>query len=131
MCDIDDFKQFNDRYGHLAGDTCLRDVATELARHTRRAGDLVARYGGEEFAVLLPNCPCDDACTLGEAIVAGVAALGIAHAGSRVAPHVTLSVGASLMGPHDHVPQDLIHAADAALYRAKRAGRDRLEMGEQ
>jgi diguanylate cyclase (GGDEF)-like protein len=131
MCDIDDFKQFNDRYGHLAGDTCLRDVATELARHTRRAGDLVARYGGEEFAVLLPNCSPDDARTLGENIVAAIAAMGIAHAGSRVAQHVTLSVGAGLMASHDRTPQDLIRAADAALYRAKRAGRNRLEMGEQ
>jgi diguanylate cyclase (GGDEF)-like protein len=131
MCDIDDFKQFNDRYGHLAGDACLHDVATELARHTRRAGDLVARYGGEEFAVLLPNCSADDARTLGENIVAAVAALRIAHAGSRVAQHVTLSVGAGLMASHDRTPQDLIRAADAALYRAKRAGRNRLEMGEQ
>jgi diguanylate cyclase (GGDEF)-like protein len=131
MCDIDDFKAFNDNYGHLAGDACLHDVATELARHTRRAGDLVARYGGEEFAVLLPNCTPNDARALGAAIVAGVAALGIAHVGSRVAPHVTLSVGAGLMGTLDPTPHDLIRAADAALYRAKRSGRNRLEMGEQ
>ncbi|OYY60875.1 MAG: hypothetical protein B7Y51_11165 [Burkholderiales bacterium 28-67-8] len=131
MCDIDDFKQFNDSYGHLAGDACLHDVAAELLRHTRRAGDLVARYGGEEFAVLLPNCSSADARTLGEAIVAAVATLGIPHAGSRAAPHVTLSVGAGLMAPHDRAPQDLIRTADAALYRAKRSGRNRLEMGEQ
>ena len=131
MCDIDDFKQFNDRYGHLAGDACLHDVASELAHHTRRAGDLVARYGGEEFAVLLPNCSPDDARNLGEAIVTAVAALGIVHAGSRVAPHVTLSIGAGLATPHDRTPQDLIRSADAALYRAKRSGRNRLEMGEQ
>ncbi len=131
MCDIDDFKPFNDRYGHLAGDTCLHDVATELARHTRRAGDLVARYGGEEFAVLLPNCSPDDAQHLGEGLVAAIATLGIAHDGSRVAQHVTLSIGAGLATPHDRTPQDLIRSADAALYRAKRAGRNRLEMGEQ
>jgi diguanylate cyclase (GGDEF)-like protein len=131
MCDIDDFKQFNDSYGHLAGDACLHDVAAELLRHTRRAGDLVARYGGEEFAVLLPNCSSADARTLGESIVVTVAALAIPHASSRVAPHVTLSVGAGLMAPHDRAPQDLIRTADAALYRAKRSGRNRLEMGEQ
>jgi diguanylate cyclase (GGDEF)-like protein len=130
ICDIDQFKRYNDSLGHVAGDGCLRRVAAELARHARRSSDVVARYGGEEFAMLLPNCDWPDARAIGEGVLRDVSALGIAHPGSDAAPHVTLSIGAALRNASHQTPQDLIRAADEALYRAKNAGRNRLELAE-
>lgn len=128
ICDIDHFKRYNDALGHVAGDGCLQRVASELARHARRSSDLLARYGGEEFAMLLPDCAWADVRAVGEDVLRGVTALGIAHPSSDAAPHVTVSVGAALRNASHRTPQDLIRAADEALYRAKNAGRNRLEM---
>ena len=95
MIDVDYFKRFNDAYGHVAGDQCLRAVAQALAQRTRRAGELAARYGGEEFAVLLPQIDAAAARRLAELICQTVRELQIPHEGSAVASHVTISVGAA------------------------------------
>ena len=125
MVDVDRFKAFNDLYGHPAGDACLRGVGGALAGALRRPADLAARYGGEEFAVLLPNT--DEAGALATAAriqdAMGVAAM--AHAGSEFGV-VTLSMGVSVLatGGAGDGPAALVEAADAALYVAKRAGRN-------
>jgi diguanylate cyclase (GGDEF)-like protein len=105
-------------------------VASELARHARRSSDLLARYGGEEFALVLPDCAGADVRAIGENVLRGVTALDIAHPTSDAAPHVTISIGAALRNASHRTPQDLIRAADEALYRAKNAGRNRLEVAE-
>jgi len=127
ICDIDYFKDFNDHYGHLLGDECLKAVARELDMHARRAGDSVARFGGEEFAVLLPGTGPEDAQRLANEMRESVKALGIAHAGSRVSDQVTISMGVASMVPtQDAQPKQLLKEADEALYRAKHEGRDRV-----
>ena len=125
MIDIDLFKGFNDRYGHPAGDACLRQVAQAVASHVQRPADLVARLGGEEFVVLLPNTEEAGAAQVAERVRAGVAALGLAHAGSALG-HVTISVGVATSRPVDlsDDAQALMDAADRALYRAKAGGRN-------
>ena len=95
MVDVDCFKHFNDAYGHVAGDRCLRTVAQVLAGKARRAGEMAARYGGEEFAVLLPHIDIAEAKKLGEVICAAVSDCGIAHEHSEAASYVTVSVGAA------------------------------------
>lgn len=130
MLDVDHFKRFNDRYGHPAGDECLRQVGAALLEATRRVGDLAARYGGEEFAVVLPGTDVARALAFGERLCAAVADLAIVHADSPVAAHVTASVGvatadtAGADGPCGE-PADLVSLADRALYRAKAEGRAR------
>ncbi|MDP2268682.1 MAG: diguanylate cyclase, partial [Deltaproteobacteria bacterium] len=93
MCDIDFFKNYNDAYGHQAGDDCLRAVAGAFQKGLRRPGDLAARYGGEEFVVVLPGTPPEGALAVAEALRSDVQALGIPHASSRAASVVTLSLG--------------------------------------
>lgn len=129
MADLDHFKAFNDTCGHLEGDECLRKVAAVLARATRRAADLSARYGGEEFAVLLSDTTWEAAVALAEVLRGGVESLGIAPRGAgSAATRVTLSLGVAMASPHEGAdPHDLIRAADEALYRAKRKGRNRVE----
>lgn len=130
LADVDHFKRFNDRYGHVAGDQCLRRVADALRGAVRRAGDLAARYGGEEFAVVLPSTPLDGARKLAEVIRRGVAELGVAHEASDVARHVTLSLGVASMPPGVGLSaRELIERADRGLYAAKRGGRDRHAVG--
>lgn len=127
LLDIDDFKAFNDHYGHPEGDRCLQQVARTIERTASRAGDLVARYGGEEFAVILPAADAEAAATVGERVRAAIEALGIRHEHSRVAKVVTLSVGAATTVPsRSGAPAQLIEASDRALYRAKRGGRNRV-----
>jgi diguanylate cyclase (GGDEF)-like protein len=127
MLDLDYFKDFNDTNGHLAGDERLRQVAQALAGTLGRAGDLVARYGGEEFVVLLPGTAEADAWALAERLRAGVEALGLTHNASSVAPVVTLSAGVATKMAEEHTsPAALLAAADGALYRAKREGRNRV-----
>ncbi|NVK39997.1 MAG: diguanylate cyclase [Oceanospirillaceae bacterium] len=127
ICDIDYFKDFNDQYGHLVGDECLKAVARELDLHARRAGDSVARFGGEEFAVLLPGTQLDAALRLADEMRESVKALGILHRGSKVSDLVTISMGVASMVPSlDARPQQLLKEADEALYRAKHEGRDRV-----
>lgn len=126
LCDIDFFKKYNDSYGHQAGDACLRQVADALRFCARRSKDLVARYGGEEFAVILPNLKLAGAAQIAEEMRSVVNALEIPHVQSAVSQHVTLSLGIACIYPTPNTsPTMLIGAADAALYQAKAAGRNR------
>lgn len=126
MMDIDFFKNYNDRYGHMAGDECLRMVAQSLSRIVNRPGDLVARFGGEEFVALLPDTGPQAARHLAESMREGVAGLNIPHAASSVAEHVTLSLGAATRVPIlDLTPASLVEEADRLLYQAKQEGRNR------
>jgi diguanylate cyclase (GGDEF)-like protein len=127
MVDVDFFKRFNDTYGHLGGDDCLRRVAGVLQAVARRPGDLAARYGGEEFAVILTGTPEQSALALAESIRAGVERLQIAHESSPAAAVVTVSVGVAMASPADGgTPELLIFTADEAMYRAKEQGRNRV-----
>jgi diguanylate cyclase (GGDEF)-like protein len=126
MIDIDYFKAFNDSYGHQAGDLCLQQVARALAECAQRPTDLFARYGGEEFVALLPSTDVDGATAFGERLRAALGRLNIAHSGSSLG-HVSLSAGVAAARPRDAAPPaELIAAADAALYDAKIAGRNRV-----
>ncbi|SDM40209.1 response regulator receiver modulated diguanylate cyclase [Oryzisolibacter propanilivorax] len=126
MIDIDHFKRYNDHYGHQAGDACLQAVARTIERHAARPHDLAARYGGEEFVCLLAGSTLAGAQAKAEALRQAVADLRQAHADSPVAPHVTVSVGVAVQLPAPGGEADaLLAAADAALYQAKHAGRDR------
>jgi len=127
MLDVDHFKAFNDHYGHQAGDDCLREIAATLKSCLKRPGDLVARYGGEEFACILPETPFDDAMALAQDMEGRVRALQIAHAVSKVAAFVTVSLGVgtrTLYSAADAL--NLIRLADAQLYKAKETGRGRV-----
>ena len=128
MIDADRFKLYNDTNGHQAGDECLCAIAAAIQRVMRRAGDLAARYGGEEFAVLLPHTDEAGAAAMAEMIRAEVQALAIPHAGSSTGM-VTISVGVAVAHPGRDAATAgaLLAAADAALYRAKSAGRNRIE----
>lgn len=129
MCDIDHFKKYNDAYGHLQGDDCLKKVAGVLNRLLYRPGEMAARYGGEEFVVLLPGCDLETARQIAENIRQAVLSLAIPHAASPVGPHVTVSLGAATLVPRETIPPtELIAAADSALYRAKHNGRNRVEI---
>ena len=124
MIDVDYFKGYNDLYGHLAGDECLKKVALTLQHMLRRDADLVARFGGEEFVVLLPLTDCSGAEAIGQAIVEAVSSLAIPHAAS---PHgiVTVSVGVASSpagSPLEQAP--LLEQADQSLYMAKNLGRN-------
>jgi diguanylate cyclase (GGDEF)-like protein len=126
LLDIDDFKTFNDTYGHVAGDQCLRDIAGVLTTVTHRVPDLAARYGGEEFACILPETDVDGATVVAERIQAGIAYLRIAHRTSPTAEHVTASLGVTcLTCKPDILPTEIVAAADKNLYRAKADGRNR------
>jgi diguanylate cyclase (GGDEF)-like protein len=129
MVDVDAFKSFNDRYGHLAGDRALQTVAKCLDAAVRYPGDLACRYGGEEFLVVLPGTGRDEAALVAERFRRLLAEAAIPHAYSPVAAVVTASVGIAVgVPPRDGTPEALIFAADRALYRAKNAGRDRIEV---
>jgi diguanylate cyclase (GGDEF)-like protein len=126
LCDVDHFKAYNDRYGHLAGDECLRKIAAAVARSCKRTSDFAARYGGEEFALLLPDTPTAGALQVVEAARREVAMLSIPHEASGTSKIVTLSGGVATLAPgQDKRPADLIARADGALYEAKRLGRNR------
>ncbi|GMU65209.1 MAG: hypothetical protein AMXMBFR36_14830 [Acidobacteriota bacterium] len=130
LVDVDEFKKFNDRYGHLAGDDALRRVAAAMAASVKRPGDAVARYGGEELVALLPNTDAEGARHIAEQIREQVAGAGIVHEASSVAPRVTVSLGLASMVPTEDADRvTLIARADRALYRAKQAGRDRVVAG--
>ncbi|MBD3422266.1 MAG: diguanylate cyclase [Chitinivibrionales bacterium] len=127
MCDIDYFKNFNDTYGHQAGDQCLIQCAQALLKGLNRAGDTVARYGGEEFIILLRYCDHREAGKQAQSACERVKSLEIRHETSDVSDIVTISSGAaSLIPSHCQKPHDLIKMADDALYEAKSRGRDRV-----
>lgn len=130
MADIDHFKQYNDRYGHPAGDHCLKNIAQVMSEAMNRPSDLVARLGGEEFAILLPNTDCSGACLVAERLRSRVNGLNLIHAGGTDPSHVTVSIGvawSSAAGLWNITQDDLVSAADRALYRAKHNGRNRIE----
>ncbi|MFM7240300.1 MAG: GGDEF domain-containing protein, partial [Cyanobium sp.] len=120
ILDIDHFKLYNDRYGHVQGDDCLRRVAAAIRAQLRRSSDLAFRIGGEEFAVLLPESTQDQATQLAEGIIDAIDALAIDHAGSRVAPRVTASIGVASCRPRQGMTsRQLVEWADTALYSRK------------
>ena len=125
LCDVDYFKQYNDRYGHLAGDNCLKKIAKATERTLKRPADLVARYGGEEFALILPGTDLSGALVLAEMTRTVVPNLKIAHARSQISSYVTISLGVSSHIPdRTNSPESLLADADCALYEAKRQGRN-------
>jgi diguanylate cyclase (GGDEF)-like protein len=127
MMDIDYFKAYNDNYGHLAGDECLKRLASELGEICRRPADLFSRYGGEEFVMLLPDIDSRGAASMADRVQEKVRGIRIPHAYSLVADHVTFSMGVATMVPQDDQTQfDLINAADNLLYIAKQNGRNQI-----
>lgn len=127
--DIDHFKAYNDTYGHLAGDDCLRQVARVLFSSVKRPCDLVARFGGEEFVALLPETDLAGARNVAERMRRGVETLEIPHASSPVAPQVTVSVGGCVCEACGRfLAEAMLACADEALYAAKTAGRNRVSM---
>ncbi|MCB1909304.1 MAG: diguanylate cyclase [Rhodocyclaceae bacterium] len=127
--DIDHFKEYNDHYGHPAGDRCLVKVAQAMAQALSRPGDVVARIGGEEFAFVLPGTGSEGARAVAEQVRERVLALQLPHAASSVSPTVTVSFGVAATDcPSVATPTDLMRASDAALYEAKRLGRNRVEV---
>lgn len=125
MIDVDMFKQYNDNYGHGAGDECLVRIARALNSCVQRPGDFMARYGGEEFAAILVNTQADGALRMAENFHAAVAALQIPHAFSTAAPYVSISIGIATAIPGPQLSQEgLSEAADKMLYLAKASGRN-------
>lgn len=127
LCDVDYFKCYNDKYGHQAGDDCLKQIAKAITQAVSKRESLVARYGGEEFAVVLPAKDMAGALKVAAAIRREVALLNMVHEDSQVSPYVTLSMGVASIVPDDTFsPQQLLHQADNALYKAKQQGRNRV-----
>jgi len=128
MMDIDDFKFFNDTYGHQLGDKVLRIVARTIQKISR-VDDVVARYGGEEFVMILPETDAPQAMIAAEKIRAMVESLEIIHGEERL--HVKISLGVSAFPIHAAVKEELIRLADAALYTSKRSGKNRVSLSEK
>jgi len=125
ILDIDHFKQYNDTYGHIAGDSCLEEIAGAMSRRFRRGTDVVARYGGEEFAALITASSPALAAEQVSLLMDDIVALGIPHSTSTVAPVVTISMGAVTCRPTtDSNTAEILNRADRLLYRAKSAGRN-------
>ena len=130
MIDVDNFKLYNDTYGHVSGDSVLKQIASTIERCLGQSGDLAARFGGEEFAVVMPATSPGAARLLGEKIRLAVEALRLRHAHSSTGNHtVTISIGGASIVPAPGLPTTLlIEAADRALYRAKHEGKNRVEI---
>ena len=127
IMDVDYFKNYNDHYGHLAGDECLRQVAQGISKLLMRPQDLVARYGGEEFVVILPHTPIEGAKKVAEGVISIIYNLNLAHATSQVCDRITLSIGVACVVPNADLSWEMpISLADKALYQAKREGRNRI-----
>jgi diguanylate cyclase (GGDEF)-like protein len=127
LCDIDHFKLYNDIYGHVQGDECLKKIARCISRCVCRPADMAARYGGEVFALLLPNTPLEGARHVAEKVRRKIDELQIPHRGSGSGPHISLSMGIACRIPvHTSSPEHLVHDADTALYNAKNSGRNRI-----
>jgi two-component system chemotaxis family response regulator WspR len=128
MLDIDHFKTYNDTYGHLQGDDCLKTIATILKRQLHRSADFVARYGGEEFVVLLPETELEGATQIAESIRGAVFAEQIPHKGSKTAAYVTASLGVASGFPvSTDTAEQWLRQADAMLYKAKEYGRNQVQ----
>ncbi|VAX36931.1 hypothetical protein MNBD_UNCLBAC01-1830 [hydrothermal vent metagenome] len=125
MIDLDKFKRYNDKFGHVAGDIVLRTVSMVLANFFKEPGDLVCRYGGEEFSVLLPDCSKEKAMVLARQVRKKIEAQNIIL--RREKTHVTISIGVASYPKDGHNLEELIYRADMALYRAKNNGRNRVE----
>jgi len=126
MIDVDEFKRYNDSYGHLAGDEVLKSVAQAIQACVNRPTDLAGRFGGEEFVAILPSTALAGAQMIAEKIRAGIEALNLPHRASTGSGQVTISVGGACTVPRrGELAAVLIEAADAALYQAKRSGRNR------
>jgi len=129
ILDVDFFKPYNDRYGHLMGDQCLKTIARALEENIRRPTDLVARYGGEEFACILPTTDSVGALNRAHELLKAVRDLKIEHTASEIAAEVTISAGvATLIPKRSNSMLDLIDLADRALYLAKESGRNQAQM---
>lgn len=129
MIDVDFFKRYNDHYGHQAGDACLKLIAATVSGAMLRGTDLLARYGGEELVVILPDTDWQGTQQVAERVLDAVTALALPHARSDVAGHVTVSIGGTSRIPsYGTAGEALLTEADAALYRAKEAGRNRVVM---
>ncbi|HOT31704.1 MAG TPA: GGDEF domain-containing protein [Petrotogaceae bacterium] len=125
MIDIDNFKKYNDTYGHLQGDRCLKLISEIIQKSVKRPRDMLARYGGEEFVVLLAETDIKGCRTVAEEIIKSIEAKDIKNAGSPYFPRVTVSVGIAVTIPDDQDScEKLLNMADEALYRAKAAGRN-------
>ncbi len=131
MIDVDFFKKYNDTYGHLKGDACLKLVADVLESVARRPGDKVARFGGEEFVIVLSMTDKQNAVSIAEKIRMDIEALKILHARSKVNNFVTVSIGVVALMPQQKThPSDIIRYADEALYQAKNQGRNRVVVSD-
>ena len=127
LVDVDFFKLYNDTYGHQAGDKCLKNIAETMDKIIKRPGDLVARYGGEEFVIVLSETSSEGAEIIAENLRIQIENLKIDHKKSSVAKHVTISLGCATVIPDQESNSSiLIKAADEALYRSKKGGRNRL-----
>lgn len=126
MCDIDQFKRYNDHYGHIQGDECLKSVAETIADQPQRTTDLAARYGGEEFAVILPSTDLPGAIYVAQRLCQSIRDLAMPHEGIDSQAQVTLSIGvAAIIPTRAQTTRELIKQADQHLYYAKEQGRDR------
>lgn len=135
MIDIDEFKKYNDHFGHVAGDDCIRLIGRELNTITKRPADVVARYGGEEFALLLPNTEQNGAQTLINHLMTAITDLSIQHAPQAIYPIVTVSIGFTTLEPlscnmDSFSATDIVEIADQALYQSKDEGRNRVTYGK-
>lgn len=132
ILDIDYFKKYNDAYGHLQGDECLKKVAKTLKEITINTNYLAARYGGEEFALVLPKVSQKEALAIGERLRQKVESLGIPHKDSLIKPFLTISIGISSALPiNSTAPDKLIHESDLALYKSKSSGRNKVMVFEE
>jgi diguanylate cyclase (GGDEF)-like protein len=125
LFDVDNFKHYNDRNGHPAGDECLKAVA-RVTRGVTRAGHVIFRYGGEEFLVLAPGATLEQAMTEAERIREAIAAAEVDHAAAQPLGCLSVSIGVAAFPTHGRTGRALIEAADAALYRSKQTGRNRV-----
>jgi diguanylate cyclase (GGDEF)-like protein len=126
MLDVDHFKRFNDLHGHDAGDAVLQEMGKLLSQHVRK-GDVACRYGGEEFVLVLPGATAEQARARAETLRAAAQAMTLSHKGQALGA-VTVSLGVAAFPDHGNDPKVILTAADAALYAAKRAGRNRIEI---
>jgi len=125
LMDIDCFKLYNDNYGHLAGDQCLKDITKIICESLHRDSDLAARYGGEEFACVLPNTDAEGAQEKATLIIEKLKHIALPHKYSNVADHVTMSIGiATSLTNHLLTPEAILKQADTALYAAKKTGKN-------